>query len=84
VDDLKVIQETAPSQYKRFIVDYPFEGGYYSVQIYALNQEEAQRRVQNLQYAKYVGELALTIPAWAGGRFICPVFCFFANLFRKT
>lgn len=83
MERLSVISETPPSQYKKFLVDYPFEGGYYSVTIYAIDQQEAERRVANLQYAKYVGELAFSIPSWAAGRFIAPVFCWVANLFQR-
>lgn len=79
----KIIQEAPPSDYKKFIVDYPFEGGYWSFHIYATSFDEAERRVHNLQYGKLVGELGMTIPAWAAGRFWAPVVCFFANLFSR-
>jgi hypothetical protein len=51
---------------KVFLFSYNYEGSQYSFEIPAYSAEEARERVSRLTFAKYDGEIAHKIPAFAG------------------
>lgn len=48
---------------KRFLFEYPFDGGYYGFEIIAADEAEAKARLMKLPWAQYKGEVFAKIPA---------------------
>mgnify|MGYP001583314352 FL=1 len=63
----------AEPKFQTYLVDYPHEGAFWSLEIKATSFEDAEARVRQLQYAKVAGELKFTLPAGCG--FIARAWC---------
>lgn len=48
---------------RRFLFEYPFDGGEYALEIPADDEAEAKARLKAIPWAKYKGEIFATIPA---------------------
>lgn len=68
--------------YKDFLFDYPFEGHRYVFEITAKNADEAKRRVSDLAWAQYQGEIKAKIQI--APNFFTHIFNWFrVNWFRR-
>ncbi len=48
---------------RRFLFEYPFDGGQYGFEIIAADEAEAKARLMALPWAKYQGEIFAKMPA---------------------
>ena len=69
--------------YSLHIIEYPFEGGKWSVHVPARSFEEAEARIAAAyQYGKCVGGQAQCIPAAPGAGLLVRVLTWWRNLLR--
>lgn len=47
---------------KRFLFEYPYQGGEYALEIPAADEAEAKARLMAIPWARYKGEIAVQIP----------------------
>jgi hypothetical protein len=58
------------SDYKEFVIDYPFQGVRWGATIKAANMAEARQRIEAMgAFGRISGELMMTVPA-GGGLFV--------------
>lgn len=67
---------------KRFLCEFPYDGGRWGIEVYARDAEDAKRRLERIGTNGIVlGESVMKIPVVAGG-FLVPLVTSFLNWWK--
>ena len=66
-----------------FLFEYPYNGSYYVLPIVADSLEEAEARFRQIQYGRYVGRNAQSIPAGPATGWLVRFVCWWRNQVPK-
>jgi hypothetical protein len=86
VDCLSMSNATIDTHaYKTWLLSYRYKGADWSMQIIALDADDAMQRVKMCAaFGKVDGELMETIPAFAGAGLLTRIICWWRNNVSRT
>lgn len=68
---------------KKHAFEYQHDGVAWIIEVRADSKEDAEQRIQRMQYATYLGEVELTIPTRTGNPWLVKMICWWRNIFAR-